>query len=61
MFCRFIARGDEWRESHLCAPFHGGYGYMSDYAVSRYYKQAKVMQIVEGTSEVQRIVITRNL
>ncbi len=40
---------------------HGGYGYMSDYAVSRYYKQAKVMQIVEGTSEVQRIVITRNL
>ena len=40
---------------------HGGYGYMSDYAVSRYYQQAKVMQIVEGTSEVQRIVITRNL
>ena len=40
---------------------HGGYGYMSDYAVSRYYKQAKVMQIVEGTSEVQRIVITRTL
>ncbi len=30
-------------------------------ALSRYYKQAKVMQIVEGTSEVQRIVITRNL
>ncbi len=40
---------------------HGGYGYMSDYAVSRYYRQAKVLQIVEGTSEVQRIVITRNL
>ena len=39
----------------------GGYGYMSDYAVSRYYKQAKVMHIVEGTSEVQRIVITRTL
>jgi alkylation response protein AidB-like acyl-CoA dehydrogenase len=40
---------------------HGGYGYMDDYAVSRYYRQAKAMQIVEGTSEVQRIVITRNL
>jgi alkylation response protein AidB-like acyl-CoA dehydrogenase len=40
---------------------HGGYGYMSDYAVSRYYQQAKVLQIVEGTSEVQRIVVTRNL
>ena len=40
---------------------HGGYGYMSDYPVSRYYRQAKAMQIIEGTSEVQRIVITRNL
>ncbi len=32
-----------------------------DSALSRYYKQAKAMQIVEGASEVQRIVITRNL
>jgi len=40
---------------------HGGYGYMSDYAVSRYYRQAKAMQIIEGTSEAQRMVITRNL
>jgi len=40
---------------------HGGYGYMSDYAVSRYYRQAKAMPIALGTSEMQRIVITRNL
>jgi alkylation response protein AidB-like acyl-CoA dehydrogenase len=40
---------------------HGGYGYMGDFAVSRYYKQAKLLQIVEGTSEIQRMVITRNL
>lgn len=40
---------------------HGGYGFMSDYAVSRYYRQVKAMQIMEGTSEVQRIVIVRNL
>jgi len=40
---------------------HGGYGYMSDYAVSRYYRQAKVMQIALGTSEMQRIVIARNM
>jgi alkylation response protein AidB-like acyl-CoA dehydrogenase len=40
---------------------HGAYGYMSNYPVSRYYKQAKAMQIVEGTSEVQRIVISRSL
>jgi len=40
---------------------HGGYGYMREYAVSRYYTQVKLMQIIEGTSEVQRIVITRTL
>jgi alkylation response protein AidB-like acyl-CoA dehydrogenase len=40
---------------------HGGYGFMSEYAVSRFYKNCKVLQIVEGTSEIQRLVISRNL
>jgi alkylation response protein AidB-like acyl-CoA dehydrogenase len=40
---------------------HGGYGFMNEYAVSRYYKACKILQIVEGTSEVQRMVISRNL
>ena len=40
---------------------HGGYGYMNDYSVSRYYRQAKAMPIAFGTSEMQRIIITRNL
>jgi alkylation response protein AidB-like acyl-CoA dehydrogenase len=40
---------------------HGGYGLMEEYPVSRYYKGAKVLQIVEGTSEVQRLVIARLL
>ena len=40
---------------------HGGYGFMNEYAVSRYYKTCKILQIVEGTSEIQRIVISRNL
>ena len=40
---------------------HGGYGYMSEYPVSRIYKAAKLLQIVEGTSEVQRMVIGRAL
>ena len=40
---------------------HGGYGIMDDYPVSRYYRECKVGQIVEGTSEIQRIVISRNL
>jgi alkylation response protein AidB-like acyl-CoA dehydrogenase len=40
---------------------HGGYGCMSEYPVSRYYNNAKLLQIVEGTSEVQRIIIGRIL
>lgn len=40
---------------------HGGYGYMAEYPVSRYYRGAKVLQIVEGTSEVMRIILSREL
>ena len=40
---------------------HGGYGYMDEYPVSRYYKEAKLLQIVEGTSEVQRMILGRML
>lgn len=40
---------------------HGGYGFMEEYAVSRYYKGVKILQIVEGTSEVLRMLIGRML
>jgi len=40
---------------------HGGYGYMAEYPVSRLYAGAKLLQIVEGTSEVQRLIIGRLL
>ncbi|MBU3917535.1 acyl-CoA dehydrogenase family protein [bacterium] len=36
---------------------HGGYGYIDEYPVSRYFKGVKILQIVEGTSEVQRMII----
>jgi butyryl-CoA dehydrogenase len=39
----------------------GGYGYTKDYPVERYYRDAKCMEIYEGTSEIQRIVIARAL
>jgi alkylation response protein AidB-like acyl-CoA dehydrogenase len=39
----------------------GGYGYVSDYPVERYMREAKVLQIVEGTNEIQRLVIGRRL
>ena len=40
---------------------HGGYGYMADYPVERIYRDVRICQIYEGTSDVQRIVIARNL
>jgi len=39
----------------------GGYGYTKEYPVERFYRDAKCMEIYEGTSEIQRIVIARNL
>ena len=40
---------------------HGGYGYLGDFPVEKYYRDARVLQIYEGTSEVQKIVIGRML
>jgi alkylation response protein AidB-like acyl-CoA dehydrogenase len=40
---------------------HGGYGYMQEYPVERYMREAKALQIVEGTNQVQRMIIGRYL
>ena len=40
---------------------HGGYGYIKEYAVERYYREAKLFEIVEGTSEIQRLVIANRV
>jgi alkylation response protein AidB-like acyl-CoA dehydrogenase len=40
---------------------HGGYGYMQEYPVERYMREAKALQIVEGTNQVQRMIIGRHL
>ncbi|PLX17833.1 MAG: acyl-CoA dehydrogenase [Candidatus Muiribacterium halophilum] len=40
---------------------HGGYGYMKDYPVERYFRDSKITQIYEGTSEIQRLVIATNI
>jgi alkylation response protein AidB-like acyl-CoA dehydrogenase len=40
---------------------HGGYGYMREYPVERYMREAKALQIVEGTNQVQRMIVGRHL
>ena len=47
--------------THQAIQVHGGYGYVKEYAVERYYRDARVMEIYEGTSEIQRLVIARSL
>jgi short/branched chain acyl-CoA dehydrogenase len=49
------------RVANQSLQIHGGYGYMEEYAISRLYRDQKVLEIGEGTNEVQRLVIARHL
>jgi butyryl-CoA dehydrogenase len=47
--------------AHKAVQIHGGYGYVREYTVERYFRDAKITEIYEGTSEVQRMIIARHL
>lgn len=47
--------------THKAVQIFGGYGYIKDYAVERYYRDARVTEMYEGTSEIQRLVIASQL
>jgi short-chain 2-methylacyl-CoA dehydrogenase len=49
------------RAANAALQIHGGYGFMDDYAISRLYRDQKILEIGEGTNEVQRMVIARLL
>ena len=57
LFCSELAM----RATIAAVQLHGGYGYTKDYPVERFMRDAKVCEIGEGTSEIQRIVIARSL
>ncbi|MFC4486363.1 acyl-CoA dehydrogenase [Tepidiphilus baoligensis] len=56
----FASEMAEWVCS-AAIQIHGGYGYVSDFPVERIYRDVRVCQIYEGTSEIQRLVIARGL
>ena len=58
---KLFASENATKAAEEAVQIHGGYGYISDFAVSRFYTAAKLFTIVEGTSEVQRTVIARGL
>lgn len=49
------------RVTHKALQIHGGYGYITEYGVERHYRDARITEIYEGTSEIQRLVIAASL
>jgi butyryl-CoA dehydrogenase len=57
LFCSEMAM----RVTDKAVQIHGGYGYSKEYDVERYFRDAKVTEIYEGTSEIQRMIISREI
>jgi alkylation response protein AidB-like acyl-CoA dehydrogenase len=57
LFCSELAM----RCAHDAVQIHGGYGYVKEYPVERLFRDAKITEIYEGTSQVQRMVIAAQL
>jgi len=49
------------RAANMAVQVHGGYGYIKEFQVERFFRDAKVLTIGEGTSEVQKLVILKQL
>ena len=57
LFCTEMAN----KVADMAVQIHGGMGYMKDFPVERYFRDLRLTRIYEGTSEIQRIVIAREL
>ena len=60
-FAKLFASEMGFRTCNQAIQIHGGYGYMAEYDVERHLRDIKLMEIGEGTSEIQRVVISRVL
>jgi alkylation response protein AidB-like acyl-CoA dehydrogenase len=49
------------RISNEAVQIHGGYGYIKEYPVEKFYRDSKLCTIGEGTTEIQKLVIARNI
>ena len=58
---KLFASGVAQRQTGEAIQVLGGYGYTKDFPVERYYRDAKITEIYEGTSEIQRLVIARSI
>ncbi|REJ09624.1 MULTISPECIES: acyl-CoA dehydrogenase [Halobacillus] len=60
-YAKLFASETAFRSANQAIQIHGGYGYMREYEVERFLRDAKLLEIGEGTSEIQRLVIARQL
>ena len=49
------------KAAHDAVQIHGGYGYSSEFPVERYFRDARVCSIYEGTNEIQKIIIAKSV
>jgi butyryl-CoA dehydrogenase len=54
---KLLASEAATRITHKALQIHGGYGYLADFPLERHYRDARITEIYEGTSEIQRLVI----
>ncbi len=59
--CKVYAAEASTYISHQALQIHGGYGYTKEYGVERHYRDSRITEIYEGTSEIQRVVIAASL
>ena len=58
---KLVASEAAMNAAHQAVQIHGGYGLMKAYPVERYFRDAKLGEIYEGTSEIQRMVIANHM
>ncbi len=49
------------RVAYQCVQLHGGYGYMEEYPISRFYRDVRVIPIFAGTTEVMKLIVAKRL
>jgi acyl-CoA dehydrogenase len=49
------------RVAYQCVQLHGGYGYMEEYPIARFYRDIRIFPIFAGTSEIMKLIVARNM
>jgi acyl-CoA dehydrogenase len=59
--CKYYASEMCGRVADRCVQMHGGAGYMQEYAIERFYRDVRLFRLYEGTSQIQQLVIARQM